>query len=180
MDEAKRNKIFNVLICIISIVSAIIIGIVVYNDTYPKYFSQEEQEYYKEIALKAWNKGLNSIIKEIGNNNTLKTIYNERGEELSILFNEIEKNKIIITSDKKGSLYFYFTGTEIIDIQYKPNSLLSCIYLTIIISLALGLVIFILLSILYEAIEESIEMKKGIDIRKYSDNIDLVIDKKGL
>lgn len=186
MNKEKRNKIFKVLISIIFIIVAILIGKLVYDDTWPKDFSQEEQVYYTEIASRAWNEGLKSIAGQMEANNYLNSYYSQKGEMVSISFNAIERNMIIIESSKKGRLYFCFTD-EGVDIHYKRGSFILSIFLVIAVPIVLNIMIFIVLAVLYTVVKDSInlkkmkkESKKEINLRNYSEGVDFVVDKKGL
>lgn len=182
MNKEKRSIVFTVLIFIASIIFIIGMGKLIYDDTWPQKFSQEEEEYYKEIVSKAWNEGLKSISEQIDTNNELISVYSQGTETVAISFNVIQKNKIIVESSKKGRLTFDFNDSEI-STKYKRNSYFLSVIVVIMGPIVIYCMLAIFCGILHATVKDLIKsrkVKKEINLRDYSEGIDYTVDKKGL
>ena len=186
MDKEKRSKIFTILFSIVSIIFSVIIGKVIYDDTQPQKFSEEEKNYYKEIASKAWYDGLSSISKQVDKDNKLITDYSQGTEAVTISFYALQKNVIIVESSKKGCLTFDFSDTEITT-NYKSNDCFSSIIAIVLIPIVAYATLVFAFGFISEGIKDMIRIrkmkkdrKKGINLKDYSGSINHIVDKKGL
>lgn len=165
MSKEKRSRVFTVLIFIASIIFIIGLVKISYDTFWPEKFSQEEEKYYKEIASKAWNEGLKSISEQIDTNNELISDYSQNTEIITISFNAINIEKIIVESNKKGRLTFDFSNTEI-DTEYKSNSYFASIFGIILIPIVVYATLVFVLGICSETIKDFIRVRKMKKSRK--------------
>lgn len=111
----KRNKksvIFDTISIIIFLIGVILCTRYMYNILWPDTYTEAEVEYYKEIAEKAWNEGLNSV-KEECSSDFFTT-------DPVISFEYIDIDKIIVKSNKKDNLTFDFSNSRV-TVQYLKN-----------------------------------------------------------
>ncbi len=148
--RSKESVIYDIISIIIFLIGVILGGRFIYNMIWPDTYTEVEVKYYKEIAEKAWNEGLDSVKEECSSDFFTDPV---------ISFEDIDRNKIIVKSTKKGSLTFDFSNPNI-TVEYDTDrSIIEYVLLAIMIficSVMLGVFAVLFIFVLFDLIVQTV------------------------